>query len=145
MFTAAFIWIWQLSDRGAKDRRAIAVPDQVGLLLRAAFIDPLEPVIDWAYRAVWPDLAEEGAVGHFFGACIDRCGPFLCPVWSPAPAYGIGMSGLIIDMEEDELHRRCCVVAIKRLIADRVDQGAGHAQYRHKVVNAAVLAQASSH
>lgn len=99
MLALAFIRPWQLSDRRAENGRAIAVADQVGLPLRAAFVHPLEPVVDRAYRPVWPDLPEERPVGDLFDPGIDGGDVPSCPVRPPSPAHGVDVQRVCDNVE----------------------------------------------
>ena len=92
-----------LADRGAEDRRSVSVTDQVGLLLRTAFIDPFKPVIDRCDCPTRPDRPEERAVGNFLDAGIDRRGAVLGPVRPPSPAHRISEQQFSLYMEQCDL------------------------------------------
>lgn len=134
-----------LADGGAQYRRLIPAPDQVGLLLRSTFVDPLKPIVDRDYCAVWPDCVKEWAVGDFLHSGIDRRRVIPGPVRAPPPADHVGVQELAFLVEKGELSGRRGVVPLKGLLTGRIDQGVLHAQRRHEVVNAAVLGKSSAH
>ena len=134
-----------LADRGAQDRRPVFTADQVRLLLRSAFINPFEPVVDRDDCPVWPDRFEERSVGDFLYPGIDRWGTVLGPMRPPSPANHVGPEKLTFLVEEGELSGWRRVVELERLVACIVDQGIGHAQRCDEVVNAAILGKASTH
>jgi hypothetical protein len=128
-----------LSNCGAEDRRAVSTANQVGLLLEAAFIDPLKPVVDRDNCPVRPDCAEEWAVGYFLYPGVDRRCAVLRPVWTPSPTDDVGVQVLTFLMKNRQLDGGSCVVALKGLVACVVNQRVRHAQRRNKVVDAVVL------
>ena len=103
MLTCAFVSVGQLADSCAVDRRPVAPEDQVGLLLRTAFIDPFKPVIDRCDCPTRPDRPEERAVGNFLDAGIDRRGAVLGPVRPPSPAHRISEQQFSLYMEQCDL------------------------------------------
>ena len=67
MFPVLFVRIRQLPDRGTEGRGPISTSDEIGLLLRPAFVDPVKPPINRREYPVRPDGPEERAVCHFLG------------------------------------------------------------------------------
>jgi len=104
-----------MANSGTKDRRTVPVPDQIGLLLRPAFVDQLEPVVDRDDRPVRPDRAEEWAVGDFLDPGDDRCSMVFCPMRAPPPADHVGVKEVAFLMEEGELGGWCGVVPLETL------------------------------
>ena len=145
MLARRLLGVGGLADRGSEEQRPVTVANEVRLLLRPAFINPFEPVVDCDDCPVWPDRFEECSVGDFLYPGVDRRGAVFGPVWSPSPADHVGPQKLAFLVEEGELCRRCGVVAFEWLIPGVVQQGVGDAQRCHKVVNASVLGKASAH
>ena len=63
---------WVQTNRGTQGWRAIPSPDEVGLLLRTAFIDPLKPVVDRRDGAVLQNRPEEWGMSDFLCPGIVR-------------------------------------------------------------------------
>ncbi|MOA56347.1 hypothetical protein D3C78_1803100 [compost metagenome] len=64
---------------------------------------------------------------------------------APAPAQIVGLQVLLLLVQDGQRGGRRRVIAIKRRIANVVDQRVGNAQHRDKVVNATVLRESSAH
>jgi hypothetical protein len=134
-----------LTDRGAEDWSAILPADQVGLLLRATFINPFKPVVDRDDRPVRPYRSEERMAGNSVYPGVDQRGMIHYTVRPPSPAHHIGSQKLTFLVKEGELSGRRGVVELERLVACIVDQCIGNAERRDKVMNASVLGKTSAH
>lgn len=92
-----------LADCGAKDWGLVAVPDQVGLLFRPAFVYPFEPVVDRDDCPMRPNRAEERSVGDFLHAGVNWRGAVFRPMRAPSPANHVRVQKLAFLVEEGQL------------------------------------------
>ena len=91
--TILFAWLLPggrvLTNGCARDWRSILSADEVGLFLRAASINPLEPVVDCDDCPVWPGISEERTVRDFLYPDVDRRRSILRLMRPPSPAHHV--------------------------------------------------------
>lgn len=119
---------------------ASAVPDQTesagGVVVASvqSAIATSAAAINGCDCPVRTDRTKEPSMGYFLDARIDRCGPFLGPVWPPSPAHHVGVQQMALQVVQGDLGCRCYVVSLDGQITDRVHQGIRHVQPCHKVM-----------